>query len=519
MAAAHVGAGGGGGVLTTPGAVRAALAGVDHVVIGALNEAPTAGLAVGIVAGDALVYARGFGRAHLEPPRPVTAETVFRIGSITKTFTAIALVQLCEQGKLRLDDPVNEHLRAYGVRPARPEAPPVTVRHLLTHTGGIGELRSARDLLRPVIGLGAKADQPVPSPNAYYAGGLRAEVPPGTKWAYANHAFATLGQVVEDVSGEPFAAYMRRHVLDPLGMAHTDYELSDRVRDRLAQGYAFQRGRLRPVDYLEIVVRGAGSMFSCVEDMARYVAALHGGGRNAQGAVLPAATLRAMWEPQFQLDPRLPAMGLGVIVERYDGHRVVGHDGGWPGFVSSLQVAPDAGLGVMAFGNTSNAVPSVVARAVLRHLLGLPNPVARLPRPDVPDAAYLWPELCGAYGPAPGLNTNARFWAGYGGEVEVRVSGGHLALRSLIGPFWRGLRLYPVDADDPLAFAAVYEKQALTVVFQRDAAGRVDRLCLGFDTLYRRPALQSLRVRIPAVVGGLGSLALATAGARRWRRR
>jgi CubicO group peptidase (beta-lactamase class C family) len=77
--------------------VRAALAGVDHLVIGALNEAPTAGLAVGIVAGDALVYARGFGRAHLEPP-PVTAETAFRIGSITKTFTAIALMQLCEQG-------------------------------------------------------------------------------------------------------------------------------------------------------------------------------------------------------------------------------------------------------------------------------------------------------------------------------------------------------------------------------------------------------------------------------------
>jgi CubicO group peptidase (beta-lactamase class C family) len=414
---------------------------------------------------------------------------------------------------------VSDHLRAYRIVPARADAPPVTLRHVLTHTGGIGELRSARDLPRPVIGLGARADRPVPTPREYYAGGLRAEVPPGTKWAYANHAYATLGQVIEDVSGEPFAAYMRRHVLDPLGMAHSDYDLSDRVRDRLAQGYAFHRGRLRPVDYLEIVVRGAGSMFSTVDDLARYVSALLGEGRNAHGVALRPATLRQMWEPWFQLDPRLLAMGLGFVLERYGSHRVVGHDGGWPGFVSSLLVASDDGLGVIALGNTSSAAPSAVSRALLRHLLGLPDPRARLPRRGVPEVPSLWPELCGTYGPAPGPNTNARFWAGFGGEAEVRVSGGHLALRSLVGPFWRGLRLYPVDPADPLAFEAVYQKQVIPLVFQRNAQARVDRLCLNFDTLYQRPALASLRVRVPAVAGGLGGLALAAAGLRRWPRR
>lgn len=492
----------------------AALAEVDRRVVVAWNAQPLAGLAVGIVAGADLVYARGLGCAHLEPPRPVTPDTVFRVGSISKTLTAIGLLQLVEQGKVQLDAPVNTYLRVYQVVPPTPATPPPTLRHLLTHTGGIGELRTPRDLFRPVFGLGARPDQPVPSLAAYYAGGLRAEVPPGTKWAYANHAYATLGQVIEDVSGEPFAAYMRRHVLEPLGTTHSDFELTAPLQGALASGYQWHRGRLRPVPYLEIVVRAAGSLFSTVADLGRYVGALLDVRRLA--AVLRPETLHLMWEPHYQLDPRLPGMGLAFLLERFDGHRVVGHDGGWPGFTSALLVAPDAGLGVVVLANTAAMTPARLARDLLRHLLGLPEPAARLPRPDVRETPELWPELCGAYGPAPGLNTNARVWAGLGGELAVEPRAGHLVLRSLIGPLWRGAPLYPIDPADPLVLRLVHDGLPLDVVFQRDAAGRVDRLCVGLNAFYKRPFYRSLRALAPAAAGVVGGLTLAATA---WRRR
>ncbi|HEY9653630.1 MAG TPA: serine hydrolase domain-containing protein, partial [Coleofasciculaceae cyanobacterium] len=143
----------------------------------------------------------------------------------------------------------------------------------------------------------------IPTPKDYYAKGLISEVHPGTKWAYGNHAFTTIGQLIEDISGEPFSEYMMRHVLEPLGMNHTDYHLSDRVREQLAQGYVFHRGKFKAVDYLEILVTGAGSMFSSVNDMAKYVSVLLNGGSNSSASLLKPETLQLMMQPHYQADP------------------------------------------------------------------------------------------------------------------------------------------------------------------------------------------------------------------------
>ena len=110
---------------------------------------------------------------------------------------------------------MNDYLRGYRVGSPDPASPPVTFRHMLTHTAGVGELRGPTDLFRPVIGLGAKPGKPVPTPTEYYRNGLRPAIPSGKKWAYSNHAFNTLGQLVEDISQEPFVEYMRRHVFEP----------------------------------------------------------------------------------------------------------------------------------------------------------------------------------------------------------------------------------------------------------------------------------------------------------------
>ena len=323
------------------------------------------------------------------------------------------------------------------------------------------------------------------------------------------------------MSGEPFAAYMKRHVFESLGMKNTDYVLGESVREELAQGYRFSRGTLKPVDYLEVSVRGAGSVFSSVADMCRYAAALIGGGANEQGRILEPRTLSLMMEPHFRLDPRLPAMGLAFVLDDFDGHTVAGHDGGWPGFLSSMLVCPAEGVGVVTFVNASSNAAHKAADKLMRGLLDLPAPASRLPRGDVLESPHLWPELRGFYGPEGPLNVNLRLWLAYAGEIEVRVQDKHLALRSLAGPLRKGARLYPTDPRDPLTFEALIEGQAFPVVFGREPeGGGVDHLYVGLDRLHRRSRGKSLRFRARAGAGtlaGAGVAAAAWLGARRLR--
>jgi CubicO group peptidase (beta-lactamase class C family) len=473
------------------------------LAVESFNEKTMAGLAVGVVSPAGLEQFTGLGVADAATGRPVEADTVFRIGSITKTMTALALMQLVEEGRLGLDDPVSEHLRS--VRLEAPSgAPPVSVRHLLTHTGGLGELRRWSDLVRPTIGLGVKLGRTIPTLIDYYAPALRAELPPGRKWAYANHGYALLGQLIEDVAGEPFARRLRTRIFEPLGMEFTDVVRSARVRDRLAVGYALKRGRLKPVPDQEIVVEPAGSVFSTTADMALYAAALLGGGANRHGRVVREDTLAELFEPQAGLEVGNAAMGLSFFLGRLDGHRLAGHDGGWPGFVSSLFVAPDEGVGVVAFTNTSSALgPHDVVEALLGRLLGVEaqeEPVAERP--------HLWRELVGVYRPARGLNTNFRLWPITGGEIEIAVRGGHLVARapSPHKRLRRGIRLRAASEDDPLQFVAEVEGVRIPVAFDRGPAGKIVSVRTGstrggFALLERRPRTTSIALWEKAALG------------------
>jgi CubicO group peptidase (beta-lactamase class C family) len=492
-----------------------ALAGLHDLAVETFNEHTLAGLAVGVVRGGDLAGFTGLGLADFASGRPVERDTVFRIGSISKTMTAIGVMQLVEEGRVGLDDPVNEHLRGFRVD-GPGEA--ITIRHLLTHTGGLGELRRWSDLLRPTIGLAAKVGDPPPDLGAFYAPVLRAEVEPGRKWAYANHGFAVLGRLVEDVSGDPFVARMRARLFEPLGMHGTDFVRSERVRDRLAVGYKPGRRGLKPVKDREIAVAPAGSVFSSVEDIARYAAALTRGGE----PVLRPETFRLMLEPQDGGDERLAAMGLAFMLDRVGTRRVAGHDGGWPGFVSALVVAPDDDAGVVVFTNTNVALaPHDLAEKLLRRLLGEETG----DRAPVVESPQLWPELVGVYKPSRGLNTNFRWWPVLGGEVEVSVRRGHLTASapSPVKDVRKGVRLHAADPDDPLAFEARHEKLVLPVLFERDAGGRVESVRTastrgGFLRLYRRPRVTSLRLWARATAGA-SALACAVALARRRRRR
>ena len=476
------------------------------------QEHGLAGLAVGIVRGGELVHVTALGESSIEPQRPVTARSVFRVGSISKLFTGIAVLQLVAEGRLDLDGPVNDHLRGFSIDPPA-GAPAVTPRHLLTHTSGIGELRRYSDIVRPFIGMAVAPELPIPSFAEYYAPKLRAEVPAGRKWAYSNHGVATLGAVIETVTGERFADYMRRRILDPLGMSSSDFSRSERVSAELCDGHARTHGRNKRVRYLDIIPGPAGSLFSSVEDMARFVTAVCNGGDN----ILDRSSLDEMMSPQFRIHPRLPAMGLSFFISDLDGHRVVSHDGGVSGFVSHVRVAPDDGVGIVVLTNSANMKIGMAIDRFGAELLQMTlptSPTRRVGRADTLSVGSADPklELTGAYGLRPGLNTNARSWMYLGGEVEVLSHHGHLAFRSFTGPARKPVRLQPVEGGDELLFEVDVASMTLDVAFSDGAIHLGPPLNV---TLVRRKHGFRWRSRVvPVVATVLIAAALASAAVR-----
>jgi CubicO group peptidase (beta-lactamase class C family) len=470
---------------TAPSLPRADDAALGEITADVLDRWPSAGVAMAVVRRGGSWSFHGHGVADARTREPVDEDTVFRVGSVTKTFTAVALMQLWERGLVDLDAPVADYLRAVRLVPVRPGLGPVTCRHLLTHTAGIGFWPRVTDLMRPALGSGVESRRPVGTLAEYYRRGLLVEVEPGTKWMYSNHGFAVLGQVVEDVSGEPFDRYLREHVLDPLGMGHSDLVLSQRVHPRLATGHVLRRDGLRAVARRDVPAVGGGALYSTAADMVRFVEALLGGGSSRTGSVLRPGTVDLMFRPHFRPDPRIPGMGLAFQRGVEGGHRVVGHDGVVSGFLAELVLAPDDGIGVVVLTNTGGldgrgaAVP--LGTAVLRHLIGLP----RHPPIDVPPRPEVWAGLCGTYGLPPGPRTNLFVRLLLGAGAQVRVRDRQLVLLPLtpVPAMRRGMRLHPDDPDDPYVFRidmSEMGRPTLPVVLTPD------RLCFGEIVLRKR---------------------------------
>ena len=154
--------------------------------------------------------------------------------------------------------------------------------------------------------------------------------------------FATLGQIVEDVTGQPLRRYFAERIFGPLGMTGTDLARSDRIRARLATGYALRAGGSRPVRDCDLVTAGAEAIYSTTADMARYAAALLAGGSGEHGQILKPETVTSMFAPHYQPDPRLPGVGLAFFRHDLGGHLVVGHDGLVPGFTSQMSLPPSS---------------------------------------------------------------------------------------------------------------------------------------------------------------------------------
>ena len=417
-----------------------------------MSRRPAVGFALAVVRADQGPELVTRGVADVTSRRPVGPDTAFRIASITKTLTAVAVMTLLEDGLIGLDDPVDAHLRAFRLTGPGGERA-VTVRHLLTHTSGLPEVLSLPHALRPDFGESVPPGARFPSLAEYYGGTLRAVAEPGRVFCYTNHGPATLGQLVEDVTGRSLQGYLRERVLGPWGMDSTDLGHTGRPTEGRATGYRLTARGPRAVEPRHMVTAGAAAAWSTPADMTRYATALLGGGTNEHGSVLPPRSLETMFAPHYRPHPGLPGMGLGFFRGERGGHPTVEHQGIIPGFDSNLVLAPDDGVGVVAMATGTRLamfwLPDATGR-LLGRLVGAP---ADRVREDLPQRPEVWPRVCGWY-QVPTSFSDLRLRSIVGAGVQVLVRRGRLTLRCLnpAPALWRGVELHPDDPADPLMF-------------------------------------------------------------------
>jgi CubicO group peptidase (beta-lactamase class C family) len=331
----------------------------------------------------------------------------------------------------------------------------------------------------------------VPSLSEYYSGTLRAQFEPGQRWIYSNHAYALLGQLIEEVTGEPFPDYMRLHVFTPLGMDGTDYVLSEDRRQELAIGYELRGGRPAPAKPRDVIVRPAGSVFSTTSDLGRYLEFLIDPGSDESAKVLDRGTVRDLLRPHYQMHPELPGMGLGFAVDRLGTHQLAWHNGAWEGFASCLLVAPDAEAGVAIVSNTRTTALDRLGRTLMRELLDVPEQPKRPQPAQGPAPLARARDLTGVYEPVPRVGIQGTALLSPLRAVEVFSKDGHLAIRPLLRR--TALRLHQPDASDPLVFQFMRDGELQTAVFHADPRGVVDALFIGPHRLGRRPGGGGLR--------------------------
>jgi len=337
----------------SPGLSRAQIQAIERVIAAEMARQKVPGVTVAVGADSRLVWSKGFGRADLENAAPATTATVYRIGSIAKPITAVAVMQLAERARLDLDAPIQKYVPSFPRKPW-----PITARELLAHMSGIRHYRTADemnstrhyvDLLAP---LEVFADEPL-------------LFEPGTHYSYTTYGYCLLGAAVEAASGMRFLEYLRRNIFEPAHMQQIRQDDVFEVVPNRAHGY--RRGpngtiqNCAPADTSNKIP--GGGLVSTAEDLVRFVAALQ------HDALLRRETRAQMFTPQHTRDGKPVPYGLGwALAERGGGNRWVTHAGSQPGVSTYLLAAPEEGASVAVLANLegvrlhplSARIPSIV---------------------------------------------------------------------------------------------------------------------------------------------------------------
>ncbi len=328
---------------------------VDALVADSMEATRTPGIAVAVQYGGELILARGYGWADVENRTPATEHTVFRIGSVTKQFTAAAVLKLVEAGQVALEDPITKHLPDYPVGEFR-----VTVGQLLDHTSGIKgytEMPAFWSKARLELSHQEMVDLFLAAPR---------EFEPGERYQYNNSGYYLAGLLIERASGKTYAEYLEQTFFRPLGMRESHYLYNDPIVPNRAEGYRVDDGVLLNDEPLSMhLPYAAGALGASVLDLVRWTVAL------GNGEVLGPDALQTMTTRRQLPGGEEIGYGLGLFVGEMAGRRLIEHAGGINGFLSQLAWYPDDDLIVAVLANSRSAEPGALHARIARAVLGV----------------------------------------------------------------------------------------------------------------------------------------------------
>jgi len=319
------------------------------------HEMETKGIpsfSIALVDGEELVWAKTFGMSDYENNIPATNETIYKIGSVSKLFTDIAIMQLVEKGELDIDAPVTTYVPEF--QPENPFGTEITLRQLMTHRSGL--------VREPPVGNYFDDEEPSLAETVASLNSTKLVFEPEKQTKYSNAAIGVVGYVLEKLKNKPFAEYMSETLVQPLGMTSSAFAPNPEINSRLAKAMMWRfDGKEFVAPEFQLGFAPAGSMYSTMTDLAKFMVVMIKGG----GDIVSPETLNKMWTPQFT--ENTTGFGLGFSVGNFRDNKMVAHGGAIYGFATDLKILPDAGLGVAASAS-KDVVNSVVGR-ITNHAL------------------------------------------------------------------------------------------------------------------------------------------------------
>lgn len=300
-----------------------------------------------VARGGTIVLRKSYGLANYELNVPNTPETKFRLGSVTKQFTSMAIFELEAAGQLKITDPVKTFFPDY------PAGDRITVHHLLTHTAGIPNLTEFPDYLKTM-----SLPSPVLQTVARFKD-LPLEFKPGERFSYSNSGYILLGAIIEKVTGAPYEAYIREHIFKPLGMEDSGYDHADVVLKDRASGYEFNGDTLVNCSYIDMSIpHAAGSLYSTVDDLYKWDRALY------------TEKLISQADRTRMFTPFKSGYACGWMTGTLDGHKNIRHSGGINGFTSDISRFPDDDACVIVLNNFSTGYTQEIGESLAKILFG-----------------------------------------------------------------------------------------------------------------------------------------------------
>lgn len=392
-----------------------------------------------VVEGDRVLLDKGYGMASLEWQVPNVPEAKFRLGSLTKQFTATLILLLQQDGKLDIHDPVSKY-----VTNAPPAWAKITLANLLGHTSGIPNFTGFKEFST------WKMNPHTPEEEIALFRDKALDFEPGSKFDYSNSNFIVLGAVIEKASGRKYGDLLRERIFEPLGMKDTGLDNDELVLPRRAEGYMPGKGGVEVARSESMSIPwSAGSIYSTTGDLLKWEHGLFG------GKVLNADSLKAM------TTPGKGNYGLGVFIENRDGVRIVSHGGGIEGFNTNLMYAPEKQIAVVVLSNVNGSAPDAMGNQLMDTVLGKPVVLANERKP-VPITKEEMGKFVGVYDLAPTFS------------ITIAISGDHLTGQGTGQPaldlMYQGLR-----DGHPIFFAPQPNAE---IEFVPDASGAITSLIL-----------------------------------------